>query len=149
MNRSPLKTGAKSIERGSTFSAEPKPLKRTLIESNGAPRKGFDRPRPISPASPAQRERIRGRVCVVCGSELVHPAHVIDRSIGGDDDPRAVVPLCPPHHRAYDDEKSLDLLPHLEPHYREELAYAVQLVGLVAALERITNEHWTTERRAA
>jgi hypothetical protein len=152
-----LKAGAKSVERRSTFAAEPKPLerkselKRHAEPADGAPRKSFDRPRPISPASPAQRERIRGRVCCVtdCFAEFVHPAHLIDRSLGGDDDPRAVVPLCPPHHREYDDDKTLDLLPHLEPHFRVELAYAVELVGLVTALERITNDRWTTERSAA
>lgn len=130
--RTPLGAGAKSRERGSTFAAEPTELKRT------APRK---RGRGISPASPAQRSKIAAEVCVVCQSELVHPAHVIDRSLGGDDDPRAVIALCPLHHREYDDG-SLSILEYLEPHYRTELAYAVELVGLITALERITNQRW-------
>lgn len=97
--------------------------------------------RAISPASTAQRDKVRFQPCIVCGVEGVHAAHVIDRSLGGDDDPRAVVALCPPHHREYDDGR-LSLLEHLEPHYRDELAYAVRTVGLIAALERVTNERW-------
>lgn len=131
--RSPLGAGKKSLDRGTTFAAKPTELKRTA-----APRKR----RSISPASTAQREKIRTEAaCIVCQSELVHPAHVIDRSLGGDDDPRAVVPLCPLHHREYDDGH-LSILEYLEPHRRDELAYAVELVGLITALERITNEKW-------
>ena len=99
------------------------------------------RRRPVSPASPAQRSKVRDLACLVCGGTPVHPAHVIDRSMGGDDHPDAVVPLCFLHHRLYDDGK-LSLLEHLEPYYRDELAHAVRLVGLIAALQRITNERW-------
>lgn len=35
------------------------------------------------------------------------------------------------------------------PRYREELAYAVGLVGLVATLRRVTNDRWAAERTAA
>ena len=106
------------------------------------------KPRAISPASPAQRSKVRLAPCICCDSlGPCHPAHLIDRSIGGDDDPRAVVPLCAMCHRLYDDGK-LDLLPHLEPHYRDELAYAVELVGLVRAMERITNLRWTPRAAA-
>lgn len=130
--RTPLGPGAKSRERRSTFAAKSTELKRT------APSK---RSRGISPASPAQRSKIASEVCVVCQSELVHPAHLIDRSLGGDDDPRAIVALCPLHHREYDDGH-LSILEYLEPHYRAELSYAVELVGLITALERITNRKW-------
>jgi hypothetical protein len=132
MKRSILKPGALSLARGTTFSAEPTPLKRT------APPK---RPRSISPASLPQRRKAALECCVVCGAEHCDPAHLIDRSLGGDDDPRSVVALCRPHHREYDDG-ALSLLEYLEPHYRTELAYAVELVGLITALERITNQRW-------
>jgi hypothetical protein len=56
-----------------------------------------------------------------------------------------VVPLCPRCHRLYDDG-AISILEHLEPHYRVELAYAVVLVGLVAAIERTTNERWAPRR---
>jgi hypothetical protein len=76
----------------------------------------------------------------------VQPSHLIDRSLGGDDDPRAIVPLCPQHHREYDDG-FLSLVEYLEPYYREEVAYAVLTVGIVRALERLTNERWAPLRR--
>ncbi len=85
--------------------------------------------------------------CLVCRGHAgaCHPAHVIDRSLCGEgaDDPRAVVPLCPEHHRAYDDGAGgghLDLLPYLEPHHRDVLAFAVERVGLIATLRRVTND---------
>lgn len=92
----------------------------------------------VSPASPAQRAKVAGRSCIACGRGGCHPAHLIDRSIGGDDNPLAVVPLCPGCHRGYDEE-GLDLLPFLEPDYRAEIAYAVILVGIARAYRRITN----------
>jgi hypothetical protein len=70
--------------------------------------------------------------------------HLIDRSLAGDDDPRAVVPGCWRCHRLYD-EGEISLLEHLEPRYRAELAYAVELVGLLAALRRITNSRCVPE----
>jgi hypothetical protein len=103
---------------------------------------------PVSPASSGQRAKVRDRACIVCATGPCHPAHLVDRSLGGDDDPRAVVPLCFWHHREYDDG-TLSLLEHLEPRFREELAYAVELVGLLGALRRVTNTHWVPERSAA
>ena len=110
-----------------------KPLKRSASK----PKR-----QPISPASPEQREKVAGAKCIVCGVSGCDPAHLIDRSIGGDDDPRAVVALCRRCHRAYD-EDGLSLLEYLEPDHRAELAYAVELVGMMAALRRITNKRWS------
>jgi hypothetical protein len=59
----------------------------------------------------------------------------------GQEDARAVVELCRRCHRLYDDGK-LDLLVWLEPYRLEELAFAVERVGLIATLERVTNERW-------
>jgi hypothetical protein len=48
------------------------------------------------------------------------------------------VPLCRrPCHRAYD-SGGLDLLPHLEPAWRAQLAHAVGHVGLIGTLRRIS-----------
>jgi hypothetical protein len=58
--------------------------------------------------------------------------------IDSQDDPLAVVPLCREHHRAYDTGQ-LDLLPYLEPHWRDELAFAVQRYGLISTLRRVNN----------
>lgn len=90
-------------------------------------------------ASKAQRDKVRFMHCAVCGIAGCDPAHVIPRSLGGTDDPRAVIPLCRKHHGMYDTGK-LDLLPFMEPLWRSEQAYAVSLVGIEAARRRITNE---------
>jgi hypothetical protein len=112
-----------------------KPLKRTAPK----PR------RPISPASPEQRAKVRDAACVVTGldrySATIDPMHLVDRSLGGCDDPLCVVPGSRGVHRAYDDGQ-LDLLPYLAERFPEELAHAVTHLGLIGALERITNERW-------
>ena len=46
------------------------------------------------------------------------------RALGGCDHPDCVVPLCWMRHRAYDTGR-LELLPHLEPRWRTEIAHAV------------------------
>ncbi len=113
---------------------------------NASPRKRASNTKrsAISPASPAQRDAIRERACIVCRAHAgsCHPAHLIDRSLCGEgaDDPKAVVALCPSHHREYD-EGGLDLLPYLEPGFREEQAFAALRVGLWAAVRRITNDN--------
>ena len=103
------------------------------------------RARPVSVASREQRAAVAECRCIVCGETPTDPAHLLPRGLAddGDGDPRAVVPLCREHHRDYD-EGGLSLLAHLEPHYREAIAFAVSRVGLVATLRRVTND-----RRAA
>jgi hypothetical protein len=96
---------------------------------------------PVSPASPAQRARVAGRACLVCGGRPVDPAHLVPRSLGGCDQPECVVPLDRRCHRAYD-RGELDLLPHLEPRYRAELAHGLAHIGLVALLRRVTGARW-------
>jgi len=91
---------------------------------------------------------VGGRSCLVCGRSDVDPAHLVPRSRGGCDHPECVVPLCRRCHRAFDDGR-LDLLPYLEPHRRAELAHALQHLGLLALLERLTAERWATLGRAA
>lgn len=74
-------------------------------------------------ASPAQREKVRGMVCLGCGREAgaswtIDPAHVWPQSKGGCADPDCVVPLCrwipdgSGCHQLFD-EGALDLLPRL------------------------------------
>ena len=84
-----------------------------------------------------------GNACIVCWRSPTDRAHLIDRSLAADPygDPRRVVFLCREHHDAYDAHK-LDLLPYLEPHHRSELARAVEMVGLVATIERVTGMAW-------
>jgi hypothetical protein len=141
-----LGPGDKSRERGSTFANQGAGLRRDTPKTRQAVRRA--QRRAVSPASEAQRAKVRDAPCVRCGAPgPCHPAHLIDRSLGGDDDPRAVVPLCAACHRLYD-EGGCSLLEHLEPHYRVELAYAVELVGLLAAVNRVTNDHYEPRRAA-
>jgi hypothetical protein len=65
----------------------------------------------------------------------------VPRSLGGCDHPKCVVPLCRRCHRAYD-ARRLDLLPHLEPCFRAELAHALTHLSLVAPLRQVTGERW-------
>ena len=80
-----------------------------------------------------------GDACIVCWQTPTDRAHLIDRSLVPDpqNHPLRVVRLCRAHHGAYDDHR-LDLLPFLEPRHRRELAYAVEIFGLVGTLERVT-----------
>lgn len=84
-----------------------------------------------------QRAKVRNVCCLVCGFSKSDPAHVIDRSLGGCNSEKCVVPLCRRCHRMYD-ETGMDLLPYLEPDFREEIAHGVLHVGLSRAYARIT-----------
>ncbi len=99
-----------------------------------------------SPASPQQRSAVRDRVCVVGAAHGAgcDPAHLVARcELGaGQDAELAVIPLCRACHDAYDAGR-LDILPYLEPHWREHLAFAVARFGLIRTLERVTNRRWT------
>jgi hypothetical protein len=104
------------------------PLKRTTPLARG----------PVSAASAAQQRKVLGRPCLVCGARApVDPAHLVPRSLGGCDHADCVVALCRGHHRAYD-RGDLDLVPHLEPAHRREAAHAVEHLGLIGALRRLT-----------
>jgi hypothetical protein len=84
-----------------------------------------------------------GNACIVCWQVPTDRAHLIDRSLAPDrgGDPRRIVFLCRQHHDAYD-AHDLDLLPYLHRH-RSELARAVELIGLISTLERVTGSKWT------
>ena len=77
----------------------------------------------------------------MCGADRPQAAHLIGRRYdraGADGvlrvEPEEVVPLCEACRRAYVGRR-LDLLPYL---MRAEQARAVELVGLVAALRRLS-----------
>jgi hypothetical protein len=84
-----------------------------------------------------------GNACIVCWQVPTDRAHLIDRSLAADrdGDPRRIVFLCRQHHEEYDAHR-LDLLPYLERRHRGELARAVELVGLLTTLERVTGSKW-------
>jgi hypothetical protein len=95
----------------------------------------------VAPASPEQRSKVAGLACLVCGGRPVDPAHLVPRSLGGCDKPDCTVALCRAHHRAYD-RGELDLLPHLEPGFRAELAHGLLHLGLLGLLRRVSGTRW-------
>lgn len=121
------------------------PPKRTSPLTRGAPikrseplkRKTKPKRRAISPASPAQRAKIKDQPCVVCGARATTPMHLWPRGKGGCDDPLCVLPACWACHRDYDTMK-LDLLPHIVKRHLAEIAHAHLHAPPVAVLERLT-----------
>jgi len=103
---------------------------------------------PSMAATANQRAAVAGLCCIVCGSDRrIDPAHLVPRSLGGCGDPLCVIPLCRQHHRAYD-RGELDLLPHLEPGSRAQLAHAVSHVGLIGAIRQITGSRRLPDERS-
>lgn len=78
--------------------------------------------------------------CRVCGDGRdLQAAHTIGRvhdPAHGKVRPVDIVPLCPSCHRQYDG-RTLDLLPYLS---HAEQAAAVEHVGIIGALRRLSNE---------
>jgi hypothetical protein len=138
MRRRPPRPGAAPADRTPLQRSAPPqrrtPLRRVPPRSPTAP---SGEARAPFAASDAQRQKIVGGACVVCQqTKGITPAHLVPRALGGCDDPDCVVPLCWLHHRAYDTGR-LELLPHLEPHWRAEVAHAVLHVGLAGAMRRL------------
>lgn len=77
-------------------------FRHTDLRSDPEKVKRFNRPRAISPASPAQREKIKDRICVWCGDPATDPAHLCPRSRGGCDEAACVVPMCRICHTLFD-----------------------------------------------
>jgi hypothetical protein len=132
--RTPLRSGPPPVRRTPlTRRTPPRPAPRRKPggeEQSGAKCAPFA-------ASEAQRAKMLGAACIVCQqTKGITPAHLAARTLGGCDDLDCVVPLCWMHHRAYDTGR-LDLLPHLEPRWRAEVAHAVLHLGLIGALRRL------------
>ena len=99
----------------------------------------------VAAASAPQRAKVAGVRCLVCGAiTRIDPAHLVPRSLGGCDAADCVVPLCRIHHRAYD-QGALDLVAHLEPHWRREVAHAIGHLGLVGAYRRLSGRRTVGE----
>lgn len=119
-------------------------------------RRGSSKPRrsPLGHCTPEQKERVANQVCIVCGGsfDACQPAHVVPRghpkvSALAADDVRAVVPLCNEDHRSFDAGK-IDLLPYLEPAWRDSQEWAAGTVGLASAMRSITGDRSVSERAA-
>jgi len=101
---------------------------------------------PLGHCTDAQRERVANQVCVVCGKHFneCEPMHFVDRahpkmSQVAADDERAVVPGCHWCHIEVHEGK-IDLLPCLEPAWRDSQEWAAGAVGLASAIRSITGE---------
>lgn len=126
----------RAIERGSG------PSRRTPLRPGGRiERRSGLRRTGFTGASPAQRRRVAAEGCLVCGGRPCDPAHLVPRAAGGCDHADCVVPLCRACHRAFD-EGRLELLCHLEPRYRAELAHALGHVSLAWLVARVTAGRW-------
>ena len=118
-------------------------LKRTngLKRTASAPKR-----RAISPASPAQREKVKAHgSCIVCAREPewdgvpLDPAHLWPRGRGGCDSAFCVVPLCRFCHNQFDDG-ILDLLSVLNSdweQWRHHVQHALCHARPVELLERL------------
>jgi hypothetical protein len=102
---------------------------------------------PLGHCTPQQKARIEGMACLVCRSGRIaaEPAHLIPRghpkmTREAADDVRAVVPLCGGPEGCHDlfDEGKIDLVPYLEPNWREAQEWAAGAVGLATAMRSIT-----------
>ena len=138
MKRAPLRRSAPL--HGGVQPVRRTPLsRRTPLRSGASTRGAKAGSRSPLAASEAQREKIVGRWCVVCQQTRgITPTHLTPRALGGCDHPLCAVPMCWLHHRAYDTGR-LELLPHLEPRWRAEVAHAVLHLGLIGAYRRLTN----------
>ena len=131
--RAPLEPGAPPQRQTALTRATPLRPVRSPGSQQGA---GARSRLPLS-ASDVQRAKIVGSACVVCAqTKGVTPAHLAPRSMGGCDEPDCVVPLCWMHYRGYDTGR-LELLPYLEPDWRDEVAHAVMHLGLMGAVRRL------------
>lgn len=129
MKRSPLRVGAKSLARGSTFKQR---YARQLARGTTS-----------FTASNDQRAKARDQGCrlhgAACGN--ADPAHIVSRALGGCDQPACVIGLCRHAHRAYD-EHELDILGLLT---LEEQAHAVAHLGIARAYRRLTGQRGWAE----
>jgi hypothetical protein len=99
-------------------------------------------------ASDAQRAKVAGLPCLVCGRSPVDPAHLVPQRFGGCGDPDCVIPLCRAHHWLFDRAR-LALSPYLDrERLAAELAHAlthVTAAQLRAALEGGWPAPWTAK----
>lgn len=97
-------------------------------------------------ASAAQRRKVRGRACAVCGRTPCDPAHVVPQRLAGCADPECVIPLCRTHHRLYDAAR-LRLRSYLGLAFRVERAHALRHVRKAALTRALNGGGWP--RRSA
>jgi hypothetical protein len=132
------------IEKPERRKTGPKGLTRSAMKRNPSKLKRG----PLGHASEEQKAKVQLQGCRVSAwtheSGAIHPAHVVDRGVGGCDSELCVVGLRADLHREYDREE-LDLLPYLT---LEEQAHAVSHLGILGALKRTTGDNYIPERES-
>jgi len=111
------------------------------LRANGLPRRTSLAGRRVR-ASEAQRAKVAGAACLVCGRRPVDPAHLVPQRFGGCEQADCVVPLCRAHHRIFDRAR-LALAPFLsDSQHRAELAHARGHVGAERLHEALAGGGW-------
>ncbi len=104
-------------------------------------RSGAMAPVPRVAASPAQRRKVAGLGCAVCGRRPVDPAHLVPQRLGGCAHPACVIGLCRTHHRLYDIGE-LRLAPHLRRGFAAERRHALLHVGAAKLRRALAEGGW-------
>lgn len=127
------------LERRTALRSDPEEVRSFVQRGRTAAAKTW-RPRAISPASPEQREKCRGRVCVNCADPgPCDPAHLTPRSLGGCDHPDCVLPLCRGCHSLLDlNDPAIDLTPVLAlPEFAAERSHMAGHMSFHACIRRL------------
>lgn len=135
------KAGITPVDRPAPKEKAPSQLKRSQMKRRPSKLKRG----PVGRCTDAQKARVIEHCCIVCGKHFnrCQPAHLVPRghpkmSDAAADDVRAVVPLCHEDHLSFDE--GMDLLPYLEPHWRDAQEWAAGAVGLATAVRSISGE---------
>lgn len=93
-------------------------------------------------ASEAQRAKVAGAACLVCGRRPVDPAHLVPQRYGGCEQADCVVPLCRAHHRIFDRAR-LVLAPFIcEEALAAEIAHALTHVSAARLRDALEGGGW-------
>lgn len=120
-----------------TLKANPETTRAFVERGHRSSARAMSRLRPVSPASPEQRARAKGAVCVNCGGSPCDPAHLTSRAQGGCDHPDCVIALCRGCHRRFD-EGDLDLEAVLAlPEFAAERSHMASHGSFQACIRRL------------
>ena len=126
-----------ALERRAPLVADPEKVSAFTQRGRVAAVKNTKR-RPISEASPEQRRKVKGRICVNCGGGPCDPAHLTARGVGGCDDAACVLPLCRTCHRSLDEGGGIDLTPVLAlPEFAAERSHMAGHMSFHACIRRL------------
>lgn len=138
-----------ALQRRTPLTAKPESVQafQNRARVNSKPKR-----RPVSPASPEQRDACRGALCAGCGATgPVDPAHLVPRSLGGCDDALCCLPLCRQCHVGLDrregPQKDIDLAAVLAlPEFAAHRAHMVSHRdwSFPRCLERLTGQRWAS-----